>query len=286
MLGGRFGSRLRPGRRVERWVRRWVAREIERQVTRWAERGVCRSNHRKDVMRKALNNVSASRWLTLQSLLAPYHPACLFAYKASFSLPSFIPQPVRPEFEMRNPKNAALYSAEASSTSSGFKNMHQMSKVVETTGSSLGTGKQVMCAMFVSLNAQYWQCSISHRLQKRFRVSPSRESLRHHDQYGPPYCRTQACWVWWTRCCNTMSWLALKEIQNFKSVVDYDQSDPAEEDIRIHGIWEVKKRAQINTFNNAAEASCNGWGYEPAECYRRVIRIAGLGKELARAILN
>ena len=77
-----------------------------------------------------------------------------------------------------------------------------------------------------------------------------------------------------------------EKFQDFKLVVDYDPSKPDEEDIRIHGIREAKKRARINTFNNAAEATCNGWGYGLAECYRKVIGKAGLGKQLERAILN
>ncbi|KAL9101910.1 MAG: hypothetical protein Q9163_002876 [Psora crenata] len=73
---------------------------------------------------------------------------------------------------------------------------------------------------------------------------------------------------------------------DFKIVVDYDPFEPAEGDIYVHGIWEAKKRAQINIFNNAAEVTRNGWGYRPAECYRRAIGKAGLGIELERAILN
>ena len=77
-----------------------------------------------------------------------------------------------------------------------------------------------------------------------------------------------------------------EKIQDFKSVVDYDPSKPDEEDIHIHGIREAKKGARINTFNNAAEATCNGWGYGPAVCYRNVIEKAGLGKQLERAALD
>lgn len=77
-----------------------------------------------------------------------------------------------------------------------------------------------------------------------------------------------------------------EEFQDFKLVVDYDPSKPEEEDIRIHGIRDAKKRARINTFNNAAEATCHGWGYGPAVCYRNVIGKAGLGKQLERAILD
>ncbi len=73
--------------------------------------------------------------------------------------------------------------------------------------------------------------------------------------------------------------------QDFKIVVDYDPFEPAEEDIRIHGIWEAKKRARFNTLDNAAEVTRNGWGRGPAECYRRAIGKAGLGIELERAIL-
>ena len=78
----------------------------------------------------------------------------------------------------------------------------------------------------------------------------------------------------------------LSGFQDFKLVVDYDPFEPAEEDIRIHGIWEAKNRAKINTLNNAAEVTRNGWVHGPAECYRRVVEKAGLGIELEKAILN
>ena len=79
--------------------------------------------------------------------------------------------------------------------------------------------------------------------------------------------------------------LLSENFQDFKLVVDYDPFEPVEEDIRIHGIWEAKKRAQINTLNNAAEVTRNGWGHGPAECYRTAIGKAGLRVELERAIL-
>jgi hypothetical protein len=85
-----------------------------------------------------------------------------------------------------------------------------------------------------------------------------------------------------TPCLDLLS----EKFQDFKLVVDYDPFEPAEWDIRIHGIWEAKKRARINTLNNAAEVTRNGWGHGPAECYRRAIGKAGLGTELERAILN
>ena len=85
-----------------------------------------------------------------------------------------------------------------------------------------------------------------------------------------------------TPCLDLLS----EKFQDFKSVVDYDPFEPAEEDIRIHGIWEAKKRARINTLNNAAEVTRNGWGHGPAEFYRRAIEEAGLTTELERAILN
>ena len=84
-----------------------------------------------------------------------------------------------------------------------------------------------------------------------------------------------------TLCLDLLS----ENFQDFKLVVDYDPFEPAEEDIRIHGIWEAKKRARINTLDNAAEVTRNGWGHGPAECYRRAIGKAGLGMELERAIL-
>lgn len=134
-----------------------------------------------------------------------------------------MPQPVRPEFEMRDLENAALCSAEPSSTWSGFKNI-QISEEIETTCSSLGTGRQVMCSRFLALKAlanimqpftdtrnasgsvqritsllqrrAMDSCSLLHRQNPtrgvRLRSAPFR--LGHHDQYGPPHCGTQACW--------------------------------------------------------------------------------------------
>ena len=84
-----------------------------------------------------------------------------------------------------------------------------------------------------------------------------------------------------TPCLNLLS----ENFQDFNLVVDYDPFEPAKEDIRIHGIWEAKKRARVNTLDTAAEVTRNGWGLGPAECYRRAIGKAGLGIELERAIL-
>lgn len=82
--------------------------------------------------------------------------------------------------------------------------------------------------------------------------------------------------------------LLLERVQGhgFKLVVNHDPFKPAEEDVRIHGMWEAKRRARVNTLSNAADAIRNGWGYGPAECYRSVIAKAGLGTELERTILN
>ncbi|KAL9045619.1 MAG: hypothetical protein Q9214_001366 [Letrouitia sp. 1 TL-2023] len=85
-----------------------------------------------------------------------------------------------------------------------------------------------------------------------------------------------------TPCLDLLS----KISHDFELVVDYDPFEPAEEAIRIHGTWEAKKRARITTLDNAVEATCNGWGYRPAECYRSAFSKAGLGTELERAILN
>jgi len=85
-----------------------------------------------------------------------------------------------------------------------------------------------------------------------------------------------------TLCLDVLS----EKFQNFKIVVDYDPFEPADEDIRNHGIWEANKRARINILDNAAEATRNGWGHGPAECYRIAICKAGFGTELKRAILN
>lgn len=85
-----------------------------------------------------------------------------------------------------------------------------------------------------------------------------------------------------TRCLD----LLLGRFPAFKLNVDYDPFEPAQNDIRIHGIWEAKKRVQINTLIIAAEATRDSWGYGPADCFRSVIRKAGLETELERAILN
>ncbi len=73
---------------------------------------------------------------------------------------------------------------------------------------------------------------------------------------------------------------------DFKLVVVDDPFEPTEDDIRIQGIWEAKKRARINTLNDAVDATRKGWSYGVAEWYRKVIEKAGLGTELERAVLN
>lgn len=65
--------------------------------------------------------------------------------------------------------------------------------------------------------------------------------------------------------------LPLERFSAFKSTVDYDPFEPAQNNIRIHWIWEAKKRVQIKTLIIATEATCDGWGYEPADCFRSVI---------------
>lgn len=85
-----------------------------------------------------------------------------------------------------------------------------------------------------------------------------------------------------TSCLNVLS----EKFQNFKIVVNCDSFEPAEKNICIHRIWEAKKRAQINTLNNAAEVICNRWEHESAECYWRAIEKTDLRIELERAILN
>lgn len=78
----------------------------------------------------------------------------------------------------------------------------------------------------------------------------------------------------------------LEKFQNFKTVVNYDSFESADENIRIHEIWKVKKRARINTLNNAAEVIRKEWRHESAECYRIAICKAGFETEFKRAILN
>ncbi len=50
-------------------------------------------------------------------------------------------------------------------------------------------------------------------------------------------------------------------------------SEPADEDIRIHGIWEANKKARINTLDNAAEATRNGWGHGKVNCGQHEIKM-------------
>jgi hypothetical protein len=73
-----------------------------------------------------------------------------------------------------------------------------------------------------------------------------------------------------TTCLDVLS----EKFQDFRMVVDYDSFEPADE------IWEANKRARINTLDNAAEATRNGWGHGPAECYRIATCKAGFGTEL------
>lgn len=80
--------------------------------------------------------------------------------------------------------------------------------------------------------------------------------------------------------------LLSEKFHDFQLVVDYNPFEPAEDDIRIHGICEAKYRARANSLNNAVNAIRNGWGCEPAECYRNATRKAGLRTTLERALLN
>lgn len=80
--------------------------------------------------------------------------------------------------------------------------------------------------------------------------------------------------------------MLLKKFQNFKIFVDYNPFQLADEDICNYGIWEANRRARINIFDNAAEATRNRWGHKLAKCYRIAIYKAGFGTELKRTILN
>ena len=85
-----------------------------------------------------------------------------------------------------------------------------------------------------------------------------------------------------TSCLDLLS----QKFQNFKLVVDYDPFESAEKNIRIHEIWEIKKRARINIFDNAAKVIRNEWEHESTKCYRKIIEKIDLETELERAILN
>lgn len=80
--------------------------------------------------------------------------------------------------------------------------------------------------------------------------------------------------------------LLLQKFHNFKLIVDYDSFKPTEEDVHIHEIRKVMKRARINTLSSAAKATRSGCEYESTECYRSIIKKADLETKLERAILN
>ena len=77
-----------------------------------------------------------------------------------------------------------------------------------------------------------------------------------------------------------------KGLHEFQLEVDYNPSQPAEADVRIHGIIEAKRRAQVGFLSNAVKAIRSGWGTGPEQCYRDAARSSGLGAALERAILN
>ena len=56
-----------------------------------------------------------------------------------------------------------------------------------------------------------------------------------------------------------------EKFHDFSLVEDYDPFEPADKDVRAHGIWEAKRRTQTNTLNNVAEATRNEWGYGPVD---------------------
>ncbi len=142
--------------------------------------------------------------------------------------------------------NAASYLLKTNSAWSAFKNI-QISKEIETTCSSLRTGKQMMCPRFLALKTlvnilqpfidirntfvsvqrimfwlQWWvmnSCSLLHRQNsvRGFQLRSLTFKLRHHDQYSLSHCETQACWVLWTHCYNIMSQRALREISEFQN---------------------------------------------------------------------
>ncbi|KAL8903399.1 MAG: hypothetical protein Q9207_003945 [Kuettlingeria erythrocarpa] len=85
-----------------------------------------------------------------------------------------------------------------------------------------------------------------------------------------------------TPCLEALS----SSFRDFELVLNHDPFEPAEEDIRVHGIWEAKRRARTDTLTTAADAIRNGWGAGPAECYRRACENAGLKAALERAILG
>ena len=81
-----------------------------------------------------------------------------------------------------------------------------------------------------------------------------------------------------TSCLDLLS----EKFHDFKLVADYDPFEPTEDGIRIHGICEAKKRARVNSLNNAVKAIRNGWGRGPVECYRNATGKAGLGTALEK----
>ncbi|KAL8838294.1 MAG: hypothetical protein Q9170_002191 [Blastenia crenularia] len=191
--------------------------------------------------------------------------------------------------------NATPFLPKTNSAWSGFKDI-QITDVVETTCNSIGIGRQtpetLPCESRESrphFNDGPWNL-VRFSTDKILPEDFDLDRLLSHSgiiidmvphivqhKHSRSYELVVA-----TSCLHLLS----EKFHDFKLVVDYDLSEPAEEDIRIHGIWEAKKRARINILSNAAEATRKGWGCGPAECYRSAIGQAGPGTDLERAILN
>ena len=75
-------------------------------------------------------------------------------------------------------------------------------------------------------------------------------------------------------------------LQGFILDINHDPFAPAEDDVRIHGTVEAKRRARVNSLANSVEAIREGWGRGPEECYRNAVVKAGLETALERAILE
>ena len=67
--------------------------------------------------------------------------------------------------------------------------------------------------------------------------------------------------------------LLSEKFPHFEVNTNYNPFKPAEADIRIHGLYEAKKRA----VSKALKEIDNGWANGTAECYRDTARKFGVG---------
>ena len=75
-------------------------------------------------------------------------------------------------------------------------------------------------------------------------------------------------------------------LQRFELVINYNLFASAENDIYIHRIIKVKKKAQINSIVNAVKIIHKEWGCKFKKCYQNAVAKANLKTAFERAILN